>query len=311
MTRTWRPATNPLGSPVGIVPLLFANDDLPELTPPIDGVTLLDEVARLGFEGVQLSRVLPRGDRLQAELASRGLRIAEVYAVLPCGADGPPETSIELGRAKLRELDEARGDVLILSYHLAPGRVERAGRAGAPTTPRLTARGFRSAVDVLHRLAAQARESNHLVVYHPHVGSFVETPEEIERLMNAIDPDLLGLCIDSGHWTIGGGDPVQAIATYGDRVAHMHVKDVDGHVLERLRSGRIPTFLEALRERIFTELGSGIVDVAGLAAGLLRRNYSGWVMCEQDTTWWPATESAAISRRVWAFALDARSDVRP
>lgn len=306
MPRTWRPANNPIRAKVGIVPLLFANDDLPELTSPIDGVALLDEVARIGYEGLQLSRVLPRGDRLQAELTRRDLRIAEVYAVLPCAADGPPETAIELGRAKIRELDEVRGDVLILSYHLSPGRAERAGRAGDAATLRLTARGFESAVELLHRLAAEARQNGHLVVYHPHVGSFVETPEEIERLMDATDPDLLGLCIDSGHWTVGGGDPVLALDTYGDRVAHLHLKDVDGQVLHRLREGHIASFLEALRERLFTELGSGIVDIGGFADRLVRRDYAGWVMCEQDTTWWPPAESAAISRRVWAFALDSR-----
>jgi inosose dehydratase len=310
MPEAWRPPRNPLRGPVGIVPLSFANDDLPDLTPPIDGVTLLDEIARLGFEGLQLSRVLPRGDRLREELSRRGLRIAEVYAVLPCAADGPPEAAVELGRSKIRDLEENRGEVLILSYHLSPGRAERAGRADGPVTPRLTARGFERAVEVLHRLASEARERDHLVVYHPHVGSYVETPGEIERLMAATDPELLGLCIDTGHYTVGGGDPAQALQRYGRRVQHLHIKDVDASVLEGLRTGRIATFLDSLRERLFTELGSGVVDVGGIAGRLLELDYAGWIMCEQDTSWLPAAESAAISRRVWAFALDERSDSR-
>jgi sugar phosphate isomerase/epimerase len=81
------------------------------------------------------------------------------------------------------------------------------------------------------------------------------------------------------------------------------MKDVDSAVLERLRAGTIPDFLDALRSRIFTELGNGVLDVLGVVRELARINYSGWIMCEQDTTWRPPAESAAISRAVLAYAI--------
>jgi inosose dehydratase len=288
---------------LGIVPLLFANDDLPELTPPITSESMLDEIARLGFAGTQLSRVLPRGPALRAQLAERGLRIAEVYATLPCTADGPPEVALAQGREKIRELNDADGEILILSYHLSAGRAERAGRALGPDVPRLSQSGFEHAVRTLHQLASEARRSGYRAVYHPHVGTFIETPDEVERLMSATDPDLLGLCLDTGHYTLGGGDAVQAIRQYRSRLRHVHLKDVSASAMSALRKDPNKTFLDALRERIFTELGDGVLDVVGVARALVEIDYEGWLMSEQDTSWWRPSESAAISRRVWSLAV--------
>lgn len=288
---------------VGIVPLLYANDDLPELTPPITPERMLDEIARLGFAGIQFSRVLPRGTGVRALLDQRGLRIAEVYAALPCGEDGPPDEALVLGHSKIRELIDVGADVLILSYHLSAGRVERAGRADRSDTPRLTEPGFARAIATLHELASEARRAGHRSTYHPHVGSFVETPDEVERLMAATDPELVGLCLDTGHYTLGGGDAVDAIEQYGDRLWHVHIKDVSARAMARLRINPDTTFLDALHDRVFTELGNGVVDVFGVARALVAIDYAGWIMSEQDTTWWPASESAAISRRIWSAAV--------
>src|SRR5438270_478750 len=162
------------------------------------------------------------------------------------------------GREKIRELNDEEGDILILSYHLSPGRVEKAGRALGPEVPRLSERGFELAVTTLHQLAREARQSGHRAVYHPHVGTFIETPDEVERLMSETDPDLLGLCLDTGHYTLGGGDAVEALRRYRRRLRHVHLKDVSASAMSALRRDPHKTFLDALRERIFTELGDGV-----------------------------------------------------
>jgi inosose dehydratase len=121
--------------------------------------------------------------------------------------------------------------------------------------------------------------------------------------MESTDADLVGLCLDVGHYTVGGGDPIEAIRQYGHRIRHVHMKDVDPGVLQQLRAGAMPGFLDALRARIFTELGNGVLDVLGVVRELARLDYTGWLMCEQDTTWRPPAESAAISRAVLGYAL--------
>jgi inosose dehydratase len=290
-------------APLGIVPIIFANDDLPELTPPIDPLELVDEIARLGFTGCQLSRALPTGEALSPALQRRGVRIAEVYAALPCSADGPGSDARDQAFERLEALRRTHGDVLIFSYHLSEERIGWSGRAFQGGAPSLSDTGRARALELLHGVARDARSTGHAVVYHPHTGTFVETPAEVEWLMQLSDPDLVGLCLDVGHFIVGGGDPVQAVRRYGRRIRHVHMKDVDASVLQRLRAGAIPNFLEALRARIFTELGSGVLDVLGVVRELARIDYDGWLMCEQDTTWRPAAESAAISRAVLGYAI--------
>jgi len=164
------------------------------------------------------------------------------------------------------------------------------------------------ALDLIHEVAREAKEAGHPLVYHPHTGTFVETPAEVEWLMQSTDPDLVGLCLDVGHYIVGGGDPVDAVLRYGNRIRHVHMKDVDPDVLRRLRSGEIADFLQALRARIFTELGHGILDVLGVVRELGRLDYRGWLMCEQDTTWRSPAESVAISRAVLGYALRLAAD---
>ena len=288
---------------IGIVPIIFANDDLPELTPPMDPEFLLDEIARLGFTGSQLSRALPAGDALQPALERRGLRIAEVYAALPCTSDGPTPEARDQVFDRLDALRRVDGDVLIFSYHLSEERIPWSGRAYQPAAPRLSPTGRARALELLNEVAHNATSTGHPVVYHPHTGSFVETPAEVDWLMQSTDSDLVGLCLDVGHYTIGGGDPVEAIRNYGARVRHVHMKDVDPEVLRRLRSGEISGFLDALRARIFTELGGGVLDVVSVVRELSRLDYAGWLMCEQDTTWRAPAESAAISRAILAYTI--------
>jgi inosose dehydratase len=111
------------------------------------------------------------------------------------------------------------------------------------------------------------------------------------------------LCLDVGHYLVGGGDPVEALRTYGERVGHVHLKDVDPEVLAGLREGTVGGFGAGIRQRLFTELGAGVLDLDGVLALLAARRYAGWLMVEQDSGWPPPAESAAIGRRVLAAAI--------
>jgi inosose dehydratase len=288
---------------IGTVPILWNNVDQPNLAPAVDAATVLDAIARTGYEGTQLGNGFPRGEALRAMLADRGLRLAEVYVSLPCSVDGPADDALDVGRERLALLHEGGGDVLTLALRGSPERSRASGRTDAPETPRLTDGGWQRLASLVDRLAAESVAAGHDVGFHHHTGTLVETPQEMDRLMELTDRRSLGVCLDVGHWIVGGGDPVAALRRYGRRVRHVHLKDVDPEVFADLRAGRIPDFEAAIQARLFTELGSGVLDLMGVLSVLAKRDYSGWLMVEQDSGWGPPAESAAIGRRVLAETL--------
>jgi len=291
------------GTSIGTVPILWNNVDLADLRLGTDAFSILDEVARTGFEGVQLGIGFPEGPELRDALDERRLRLAEVYVSLPATVDGPTADAPAVARERLRLLHEGGGEVLVIALDLSDGRHERVARATEQGTPVLTDAGWDALIEVVHDVATLARETGHRVAFHPHGGTFVETEAEVERLAEGLDPDLVGIALDVGHLLVGGGDPVRALRALGDRVTHVHLKDVDPYVLEGLRAGALGGFGDAIRARLFTELGAGLLDLDGVIEALADRDYDGWLMIEQDSCWGPPSESAAIGRRVLASAL--------
>ena len=119
-------------------------------------------------------------------------------------------------------------------------------------------------------------------VVHQHIGTWVETESEARRLFDMTDPSVLGLCLDTGHWTFGaGGDPVAAVREFRDRVWHVHFKDCDNAVAEASRANGW-NGPESVGHGVFCELGTGSVDFPGMLKALQDINYGGWIVVEQD-----------------------------
>lgn len=118
-------------------------------------------------------------------------------------------------------------------------------------------------------------------VFHHHCAGYVETPEELDKLMQHTNPQLLGLCLDMGHCCFGGGDPLQALKKYYDRIWHVHFKDYDPAVGEKSRQLNWDYF-ESVKQGVFCELGKGMVDFKSITDELLKRGYRGWIVVEQD-----------------------------
>jgi inosose dehydratase len=288
---------------IGTVPILWhhaAPDGSPVAADPI---TVLDEIARLGYEGTQLDDGLPEGSELRSLLARHDLGLAEVYAALPASPTGLGPDALAIGRERLRLLVEGTGDILCVALDGTPDRDARAGRADSDGTAHLSDAAWVELANVLHTLAAETDAAGRRMAFHPHAGTYIETPAEVERLVATTDPAGVGICLDVGHYLVGGGDPVAALDRLGERVTHVHLKDVDPTVLTRLSDGALSGLGEAVDQRIFTELGAGMLDLMGVVRALAARGYDGWLMIEQDSSWSPPSEAAAIGRRVLAHAL--------
>ena len=302
------------GASIGTVPILWNNVDIAELRLGTSAETILDDIARTGYDGCQLGLGFPEGDELKDALAARELDLAEVYASIPGTVDGPSAAALDEVRERIRLLRAGDGEVLCIAFDGSPDRDPFAGRAADPATPRLTDAGWARTIELLETAAAETRAAGARIAFHPHAGTYVETPEEVERLAGAIDAATLPFCLDVGHYLVGGGDPVAALRRFGERVEHVHLKDVDPEVLAGLRNGAVGGFGAAIRQRLFTELGAGALDLDGVLGVLAGRRYAGWLMVEQDSGWPPPAESAAIGRRVLGAAirrLDATSEGAP
>lgn len=290
-------------APIGCVPIVWNNVDQPDLAPEVGYGEILDVFARLGFEGTQFGRGFPEGTALAGELRRRGLRLAELYSALPAGPDGLAADAVAVARRDLDRLVAADGEVLVVAVHGSPERDALSGRVHLThDAPRWPSEAFDDLARLLDDLAGAAPGAIR-VAFHPHTATWVEAPDEVDALADRLGATRAGLCLDVGHYLVGGGDPVDAIRRYGSLVSHVHAKDVDPSVLERLRAGELDGFGGAVRERLFTELGNGALDVPGTVAALDAIGYRGWLMVEQDSTWLEPAEAAAIGGRVLRFAI--------
>lgn len=132
--------------------------------------------------------------------------------------------------------------------------------------------------EMLHELDEIAREFGLVQVIHPHVGTLIETADDVNRVL-ANTSSLW--CLDTGHLAMGGTDPVAFAETYGARVGHVHLKDVVLALAEQMNQGDL-TLMQATFAGMFCNLGAGDVDVAGVMRSLSARNYTGWYVLEQD-----------------------------
>lgn len=288
-------------APIGTVPIVWNNADLFDLAPETAAASVLDEIARLGYAGTQFGRGFPEGDDLRATLAERGLRFAELYSAIGGGPDGLDSDAAATAHRDLQRLVAAGGEMLVVALDGGGERDAWSGRV-ADGAPQWKAAAFQALADLLAELVAAAPDGVR-IAFHPHTATWVESPDEVEALAARLPDTGAGLCLDVGHYLVGGGEPARAIRKYGSLVTHVHLKDVDPAVLARLRSREIDGFSTAVRERIFTELGNGALDLHGVLATLDALDYGGWLMVEQDSSWLPPAEAAAVGGRVLRYAL--------
>jgi len=133
----------------------------------------------------------------------------------------------------------------------------------------------------MEQAARQLQRLGLQTVFHLEAGSHLETPDDQARLCALTDPDLIGICLDTGHYAYSFGDPRDSLRQYGRRVRYVHLKDVDSAVRKRVSVENLD-FHTAVRTGIFTPLGRGCADIAGVVSDLLSIGYEGWVVAEQD-----------------------------
>lgn len=253
------------------------------VVPNVPGpVEVLEAIAAAGYEGTELGPpgYLGRGALLRDRLERLGLSLAGGY--IPIHLSEPARWEEDLvamaGTLDLFEAADGAEARPVLADAGSPARLANPGRGAEDADLGLDTDGWRRLAEGVRRALELARSRGLEPTFHHHTGSYVEAPWEIERLLELTD---VGLLLDTGHLAVGGGDPAQALRDWGERIDHVHVKDVRREVLESVIADRAD-MTEAWRRGVFCELGIGDVDLESFLAALAARGYSGWLVIEQD-----------------------------
>jgi inosose dehydratase len=232
---------------------------------------VLSEMRSAGLGATELGPegFLPSG-RARALLEKNGFRLAAgfVPAVLHEEADLRRGLDAVGGSADL--IADLGGEVLVLATATS--------KEGYDAAERLDRDGWSALGRGIDRVVALAEDRGLRVALHPHHGTVVERPADVERLLEISE---VGLCLDTGHVMVGGGDPLELAREAAPRVVHVHLKDVSAPVAEQVAAGRLG-YRDAVRAGLYRPLGEGDLDVAAVVRVLEQSGYAGWYVLEHD-----------------------------
>ena len=281
---------------LAIAPIGWTNDDMPELGGEIPFEQCISEMALAGFEGSEVGNKYPRDpEKLNKALKLRGLTICNAW--FSSFLTTKPLAEVEKDFIKHCDFLYAVGARII-------GAAEQGNSIqGKPlpifdAKPRFTDEEWKRLTEGLNHLGTIAKKKGMQLVYHHHMGTGVQTTEEIDRLMEMTDPELVGLLYDTGHLVFSGEDHLAVLHKYLKRIKHVHLKNVRFEVMEKAKKEKW-SFLQAVRNGVFTVPGDGGLDFVPVFDALKSGGYKGWwvVEAEQDPAKANPLEYALLARK--------------
>jgi inosose dehydratase len=266
-----------------------------------DPTTLLDWVSGAGYDGIDLGPVGYLGDRdhLAGRLSERGLGLAGGYLELPFSEPEKMAAALVELDVLLDIFDSVAGHPQPPKPTLAdagsPQRAALPGRSAVDRSVGLDEAAWSRFAEGLGQAVARCRARGYDPTFHHHTATYIEAKWEIDRLLAISE---VGLCLDTGHLLLGGGDPVDAILEWAGRINQVHLKDARRAILQQIVDEAAPV-QEIWRRRAFCALGDGDIPIDRVLAALAEIGYSGWLVVEQDILPDPANpgEPAVDQRR--------------
>lgn len=261
--------------------------DLEEKSEEIGFEQVLDEIKETGYLGTELGDwgYMPTDPKaLRAEIDKRDLTLLGAFVPVALANRNRHEQGVE---AALRVAGLMYGagyrDAFVVLADENGTVGERTANAGRITSEMgLTQEQWNVYAAGAERIAKAVKDKYGIrTVFHHHCAGYVETPQEIETLLSLTDPQLVGLCLDMGHYAFGGGDPLQALEKYKDRIWHVHFKDFSPVAAQASRDAN-GDYFDAIKRGVFCELGKGAVDFQSIVAFLKDTGYDDWIVVEQD-----------------------------
>jgi inosose dehydratase len=263
---------------IGINPLTWTNDDLPSLGAETTLETCLREAREAGFTGVELGNKFPR----QASVLAPILRAHDLDLVSGWYSGRLLERDVDAEWSAMQPhfelLHALKCQVMVFAEVSRCTHGDQ--RAPLSQRPHLPENQWARFGERLSALAQRMQDEGLRMAYHHHMGTVVQSAQDIDRMM-ANTSAAVGLLLDTGHLTYAGGDPAQMAAKYAARIVHVHCKDVRKNVLERSRN-RDTSFLNAVLDGVFTVPGDGMVDYRRVLQPIAQSGYDGWLVVEAE-----------------------------
>lgn len=267
---------------LGIAPIGWCNDDMPELGGECTFEQIVSEMALAGFTGCEIGNKFPKDpDTLKEALDLRGMRIASRwYSSFILTRDYAEEEKDFVSNLEfLKKLGANRINVSEQSYSIQ-------GKVDVPILDMknkkvMNDEEWKRICEGLNKLGKVAKDHGFKLCFHHHMGTVIQTLEETEKMLANTDKDLVYLCFDTGHFTFAGEDPLPVLKKYVDRVGHVHLKDMRLKVVDEVKKNNY-SFLKAVRSGAFTVPGDGDIDFKPILKVLDEANYEGWLLIEAE-----------------------------
>ena len=285
---------------LGIAPIAWTNDDLPDLGKENTFEQCISEMALAGFEGSEIGNKYPADEAvLKKALKLRGLEICNCWFSTFLISKPYEETE----KAFLEKVDflKALGARVIgvseQSYSIQ-------GMQDVPVFEKkhvMNEEEWELLCTGLNRLGKAAKERGIALTFHHHMGTVVQSGDETERMLANTDPEYVSLLFDSGHFAYCGEDPTELVKRYVSRIKHVHLKDIRREVVDRVKAEHL-SFLEGVRLGTFTVPGDGCIDFDSIFKVLADHHYEGYMLVE--------AEQDPAEANPFEYALKARKYIK-
>jgi inosose dehydratase len=287
---------------IATAPVNWNNADAPDFREWFPYPEILDLMVAAGYTATEWGMNMPsQVSQMLTDLNERQLRLLGGFVALELRNEAKLTSEIERALELGRFFKSLGAQLLIAADSGDPFRLAQSGRVD-PTSG-LKKHEWHNLTRGLDQIGNQLRLEGVKVVFHNHVGTYVETEAETARLLEETNPDYVGWCFDCGHIAYGGADVFRLLTKYGSRVRHAHLKDVNAEVLNEARARRW-NLADALKAFIFSPLGKGNLDLRRALELLRDQGYNDWLVVEQDTTPLDPTTVARRNRTFLEALLD-------
>jgi inosose dehydratase len=265
---------------LGIAPIAWTNDDMPDLGSENTFEQCISEMALAGFTGCEVGNKYPRDDipALKKALSLRNMQICNAWfsSFLLTKPYDEVEKDFTDHISFLKEMGARVVGISEQSYS-----IQGTDKSVFKDKYIMNDDEWARLCDGVNRLGKVAKDMGISLTYHHHMGTVVQTAAEIDRLMENTDPELFSLLYDSGHLAYCGEDYIGVLKKYANRVKHVHLKDIRPKVIDKVKKENL-SFLEGVRLGTFTVPGDGAIDFGPIFDILADSGYEGYVLVEAE-----------------------------